>query len=238
MIPPPELPDDLTPDGLGEAYAELLASQGGHAEAAESPLATEAGAEAAAQAAQTQEAAAAAPPTDEPPPSPTGIIEALLFVGGEPLTAARACEIVRALTPGQFSEIIDALNAEYRRQGRPYGILAQEHGYVLTLRPPFRSVVEKLYGGIREARLSPAAIDVLALLAYRQPATKSEIDALRGAESGPLLRQLVRRGLATILQRADAERKEVTYGTTPRFLELFGLASLDDLPRTQDLQQI
>jgi segregation and condensation protein B len=228
MNPPPELPEDLTPDGLGDAYGELLASES-LPEAPESPLAAEA---------RSPEVATAAPPADEPPPSPTRIIEALLFVGGEPLTAARACEIVRGLTPGQFSEIIDSLNAEYRRQGRPYGILTQERGYVLTLRPRYRSVVDKLYGGIREARLSPATIDVLALLAYRQPATKSEIDALRGAESGPLLRQLVRRGLATVLQRADAERKEVTYGTTPRFLELFGLASLDDLPRTQDLQQI
>jgi segregation and condensation protein B len=231
---PPQLPDDLTPDGLGEAYAELLASQGGDVEAAGPPIA----AEARAQGGRPKDAAAPASSTDEAPPSPMRIIEALLFVGGEPLTAARACEIVRGLTPGQFSEVIDNLNAQYRRQGRPYGILAQERGYVLTLRPRYRSVVDKLYGGIREARLSPATIDVLALLAYRQPATKSEIDALRGAESGSLLRQLVRRGLATILQRADAERKEVTYGTTPRFLELFGLSSLDDLPRTQDLQQI
>src|SRR5439155_6640149 len=175
---------------------------------------------------------------DELPPPPARIVEALLFVGGEPLTATRTCEIVRGLTPGQFTEIIAALNAEYRRQGRPYAVLAQEHGYVLTLRPRFRGVVDKLYGGIREARLSPAAIDVLALLAYRQPATKAEIDALRGAESGPLLRQLVRRGLAAVLQRGEAGRKEVTYGTTHRFLELFGLSSLDDLPRTQDLQQI
>lgn len=174
----------------------------------------------------------------EAPPPPLRIIEALLFVGGEPLTAARACDIIRGLTTEQFLQAIDALNRDARRQGRPYLILAQEEGYVLTLRPRFRGVVDKLYGGIREARLSAAAIDVLALLAYRQPATKAEIDALRGAESGPLLRQLVRRGLVAVLQRGEAGRKLVTYGTTPRFLELFGLTTLDDLPRTQDLQQI
>src|SRR5262249_43651279 len=96
MIPPPELPDDLTPDGLGDAYAELLASQGADAEAAEPPMAMEAGTpHVRAPHVRAREAAAAAPPTDEPPPSPTRIIEALLFVGGEPLTAARACEIVR-----------------------------------------------------------------------------------------------------------------------------------------------
>jgi segregation and condensation protein B len=175
---------------------------------------------------------------DSPPPPPLRIVEALLFVGGEPLTGERAGQIIRGFTADQFAQAIATLNRDYRRQGRPYVILSQGDGYVLTLRPRYKDVVEKLYGGVREARLSPAAIDVLALLAYRQPATKTEIDGIRGAESGSLLRQLVRRGLAAVLHRADSAQKEVTYGTTPRFLEMFGLSSLDDLPRTQDLQLI
>ncbi len=106
------------------------------------------------------------------------------------------------------------------------------------MKPRYRGVLEKLYGTAREARLSTAAVDVLALVAYRQPATKAEIDSLRGAESGALLRQLVRRGLVAVVRRADAEQRDVAYGTTARFLELFGLTSLEDLPRTQDLQQL
>lgn len=174
----------------------------------------------------------------EAPPSPQRILEALLFVGGEPLTAKRACEIIRGLNPEQFTQALDRLNHDYRRQGRPYAIQPQGQGYVLALRPRYRSVAEKLLGGVREARLSTAAIDVLALVAYRQPATKAEVDALRGIESGALLRQLVRRGLIQVVYRGDAAHKEVSYGTTPRFLELFGLQTLDDLPRTQDLQQL
>jgi segregation and condensation protein B len=174
--------------------------------------------------------------TTPTPPDPLRIIEALLFVGGPPLTAARACEAVRGLTPPLFNQAVDSLNQEYRRQGRPYHIQSQDQGYVLTLRPKYRSVADKLYGSVREARLSAAAIDVLALVAYRQPATKQEIDSLRGVESGTLLRQLVRRNLITIVQRGEANQREVAYGTTNRFLELFGLTSLDDLPRTQDLQ--
>ena len=88
------------------------------------------------------------------------------------------------------------------------------------------------------ARLSAASIDVLALVAYRQPTTKQEIDTLRGTDCGSLLRQLVRRGLVAVLHRGDADRREVTYGTTARFLELFKLRSLDDLPQTQDLQRL
>jgi segregation and condensation protein B len=180
-------------------------------------------------------------PRDERGPAeatPTRILEALLFVGGLPLTALRAGEIIRGLTPEQFTQGLESLNLEYRRQGRPYAIVPQGEGFVVTLRARYRGVLEKLYGTAREARLSTAAVDVLALVAYRQPATKAEIDSLRGAESGALLRQLVRRGLVAVVQRADAQQREVAYGTTPRFLELFGLSDLDDLPRTQDLQQL
>ncbi len=182
--------------------------------------------------------ARAAPPLEETPPPPVRIVEALLFTGGAPLTAVQACEIVRGLTAEQFHQAIDALNQDYRRQGRPYAVQPQGQGFVLTLRSRYRKVVDALYGTAREARLSPAVVDVLALVAYRQPAAKQEIDSLRGDESGALLRQLVRRGLIAVVQRGDAEQREVAYGTTPRFLELFGLSSLEDLPRTQDLQQL
>ena len=175
-------------------------------------------------------------PAPVQPPPVERIVEALLFVGGAPLTAVRACETVRGLTPAQFQEAIDGLNRTYRRQGRPYTIRAQDQGFVLALPPRFQPLLEKLYGGAQEARLSPAAIDVLALVAYRQPATKQEVDSLRGVESGALLRQLVRRGLIAVVHRAEAGQREVSYGTTTRFLELFGLSSLDDLPQTGDLQ--
>jgi segregation and condensation protein B len=181
-------------------------------------------------------------PTDLPapvaPPPVVRIVEALLFVGGAPLTAMRAGQAIRGLTPAQLTQAIDTLNQDYRRQGRPYAVQAQEQGYVLALRPSYRSVMEKLYGTAREARLSPQAIDVLALVAYRQPASKQEIDSLRGADSGALLRQLVRRGLIAVVHRAEAAQREVAYGTTARFLELFGLSQLDDLPQTQDLQRL
>ncbi len=172
------------------------------------------------------------------PPSPVRIVEALLFVGGAPLSAKRVGEVIRGFTEEQFAQALDELNRAYRQQRRPYAIQAKGDGYSLMLRPKYKGAMETLYGGQKEARLSTFAIDVLALVAYRQPATKAEIDSLRSADSGGLLRQLVRRGLIQVVYRADADQREVSYGTTPRFLEWFGLQSLDDLPRTQDLQQI
>lgn len=205
-----------SPEDLGRSYAEMLGEGGWEAEVPEAPPL----------------------PETEPkvPPAPLRILEALLFVGGPPLTSARVCQVIRGMTTEQFTQSVDELNRAYRRQNRPYSIQPREQGYVLALKPKFRTVMEKLFGGVREARLSTQAIDVLALVAYRQPATKMEVDSLRGGESGSLLRQLVRRGLIQIVYRAEAERKEVSYGTTPRFLEVFGLQSLDDLPKTQELE--
>jgi segregation and condensation protein B len=137
------MPDEVptTPEDLGRTYAAMMGEAGWQSDAP----------------------ADAAPAT---PPPALRIIEALLFVGGSPLTAKRARETLRGISDDEFGDAVDRLNADYRRQGRPYAIQQQGAGWVLTLRPRYRHVVDKLYGGIREARLSQAAIDVLAIVAY------------------------------------------------------------------------
>lgn len=171
------------------------------------------------------------------PPPVHRVVEALLFLGGQPLTLARASEAIRGLSSPDLLQAIEVLNRDYRHQGRPYRIRSRDQGYELILLPRFRAVQERLFGSVREARLTPTALDVLALVAYRQPVTKSEVDSLRGGDSSAPLRQLVRVGLISV-QRGEAGLREVSYGTTPRFLSLFGLSSLDDLPRTQDPQRM
>ncbi len=162
------------------------------------------------------------PPPADPPPSPLRIIEAMLFLGGPPLTAAKACSAVRGLTPDRFRDLADELARLYRTQRRPYSVLPEGDGYVVRVGPAYRGVRDRLAGGPREARLSGPAVEVLSLVAYRQPIPKSDVDALRGADSGGVLRQLVRLGLVA----SDGGG----YATTPRFLRLFGLGGLDDLP--------
>lgn len=174
----------------------------------------------------------------ETPPSPRQIVEALLFVGGPPLSADRAGEIVRSLSPDQLRQIVDDMNRDYRRQGRPYVVHATEQGYALALKPQFRGVRERLAGSPREARLTPAAVDVLSLVAYRQPVSKLEIDSQRGLDSRGALQQLVRLGLVAVVQRPELGPKEAAYVTTARFLEHFNLMSLEDLPQTGDLQRL
>jgi segregation and condensation protein B len=176
-------------------------------------------------------------PAAQAPPPLHRLVEAMLFVGGSPLTLAKATEVIRGLTEDQLTEVVDSLNDAYRRQARPYSIEARDSGYVLALRPAYRFIYQRLQASVREARLSLGIIEVLSVVAYRQPVTKQEIDSLRGRESGSQLRQLVRRGLISVLDRATTGGA-IHYATTRRFLELFGLSGLDDLPRTEDLQRL
>jgi segregation and condensation protein B len=173
-------------------------------------------------------------PEHEAPPSPEQLIEAMLFVGGHPLTAPVACSTVRGLTQERFLIAVDALTRQYRRERRPYSIHARDDGFVLTILPSYRALRERLFGGPREARLSQPALDVLSIVAYRQPVEKVEVDSMRGIDSGAILRQLVRLGLVAVQHRAEAGSRAVRYGTTPRFLQLFNLGSLDELPRLGD----
>ncbi|HEX3147972.1 MAG TPA: SMC-Scp complex subunit ScpB [Gemmataceae bacterium] len=169
------------------------------------------------------------------PPGPIQILEALLFVGGPPLTAEDAADAIRGLGPEQFRECIDALNRVYRAQNRPYAVVHGPTGYVLRVSRKYAAVRERLVGGPREARLNQPALDVLALIAYRQPTTKEEVDGTRGVDSGGVLRQLARLGL---IASAPGETGETLYRTTPRFLEVFRMRQLDELPTVGEPKRV
>lgn len=178
---------------------------------------------------------ASAPPVEI---NPQNILEAMLFVGGEPVSAERVAGLMRGVRTDEIDDLVYELNEQYRRQGRPYTIVEQSGEYRLVLVPAYRRVAHRLYGSpVREVRLSQAAVEVLALVAYRQPLTRVEVDNLRGSNSAALLRQLVRRDLLSITRGLSGSR-EVFYYTTERFLELFGLSGLDELPRVQDMDRL
>ncbi len=164
--------------------------------------------------------------------SPRSILEAMLFVGlpgGQPLTASQVAGLMRGVRPAEIDEIVLELNEQYRAAHCPYQIEGVEAGYKLTLRDEFAAVREQFYGKIKQAKLSPAAIEVLAVVAYNESLSAEEISKLRGTASGSVLSQLVRRELLRIERPADNPRKP-RYFTTPRFLQLFGLETLADLP--------
>jgi segregation and condensation protein B len=184
----------------------------------------------------TAEVPPAAEPVDPCPISPQTILEALLFVGNrdaQPITAAQAAELMRGVEAREIGDLVDRLNRRYTERGCPYYVISEGAGYRLTLRKSFASLRDRFYGRIREARLSQAAVDVLAIVAYRQPITAEQVRQLRGKPSGRLLSQLVRRGLLRV-QRGEAPPRKLQYSTDSRFLELFSLESLDDLPQSEE----
>jgi segregation and condensation protein B len=170
-----------------------------------------------------------------PPPLPR-IIEGLLFAADEPVPPERICQIIRGMSIELCAETIQQLNREYRQQARPYRIDHDNLGYRLRIRNRFKGSLEKIYGGLKEARFSPAAVETLAIIAYRQPISKGAIDAIRGQESDGPLRQLIRRGLVN--QQGKDDRNQTCFAVTPRFLKFFQLSRLDELPRADDLERI
>lgn len=170
--------------------------------------------------------------------TPRSILEAMLFVGtpdNQPLTSKTIAALMRGVRPAEVDELVRDLNDEYVAEGCPYRITAEGSGYRMTLGDEFHSVREKFYGRVKEARLSQSAVDVLAIVAYNQPMTREEVDQLRGKPSGGILSQMVRRELLCV--ERDAETRAASYRTTERFLNLFGLDSLSDLPRSQELDR-
>lgn len=191
-------------------------------------------------------AESAVAPTTEPPVTPAAedpcpieprsILEAMLFVGNRdnrPLSPAGAAELMRDVAPDEIPPLVDELNKRYAAGGAPYRIVGDGDGYRLTLQGEFHLLRNRFYGRIREARLSQAAVDVLALVAYQQSITGEQIGRLRGKPSSHVLAHLVRRGLLRI-ERPDPKRRAPHYYTTDRFLRLFNLQSLDDLPRSEE----
>ncbi len=177
------------------------------------------------------------PPTvDDCEVSPRSILEALLFVGSpdnKPATARQIAALMRGVSPREIDELVAELNAEYESEGASFEIVSEHEGYRLQLREEFAPIREKFYGKLKEAKLSQGAIDVLAIVAYHQPTTAEAVEKLRGGQpSGSILGLLIRRDLVAV-EKTNEKPRTLLYRTTDRFLDLFGLDSLKDLPQVQ-----
>jgi segregation and condensation protein B len=174
------------------------------------------------------------------PITPRMIVEGMLFVGGNDGRAFSSRELasqVRDLKPEEVDAIIVELNERYQQEETAYKIIGDSHGYRLQLRPDLSRMRERLKGGVRAARLSPAAIEVLSLVAYRQGITGDEVNRLRGSQNHALLAQLVRRHLIRV-DRSETAPRTARYHTTDRFNQLFGVKSPADLPQSEELDDL
>ena len=166
------------------------------------------------------------------------IIEAMLFVGNRenhPLNAEQIAEKLRNVSIDEVDQAVVQLNEHYQKRNCPYTILSEHNGYRMMLHSEFESVRRNFYGKVRGTRLSPQALDTLAVVAYRQPITAEEIQSIRKRPCSAVLNQLVHRNLLKISREAQDDKNIVRYHTTLRFLELLQIKSLDDIPRAEEL---
>ena len=164
-------------------------------------------------------------------------LETLMFMWGEPLDVKDAAEVLEA-EKAEVRELFRELKTEYEQEGR--GIRIREagdaFGYVTHVENDI--FVQKLCTPVRVRRLSQAALEVLAIIAYRQPVTRSEIDSIRGIKSERVIDGLADKGLVEVCGRSEGVGRPLLYGTTREFLKKFGFASLKDLPEVPEYEEL
>lgn len=178
---------------------------------------------------------------DQCPITPLSILEAVLFVGrpdSSPIEADLMAGMMRGVRSAEIEQLVEELNAIYASEGHVLRIVASGEGFRMQLADEFQAISDRFYGSVREIKLTQAAIDCLAIIAYRPGITREELEEQRGQPSGGILNQLVRRQLVEI-RREGSGKKERTrrYYPTQRMLKLAGIESLDELPQTEDFER-
>ncbi len=166
---------------------------------------------------------------------PQQVVEALLFASDAPLSAARLAEMVGSGTAGEVKKHIDTLNARYHDAGMSFQIEKIAGGYRMMTLPAYRPWLKKLIKHRSNMRLTDAALETLAIVAYKQPVIRADIEAIRGVACGEVLNRLREIGLIRIAGRAEVVGRPILYGTTRKFLDVFGMAGLDELPPMEAL---
>jgi segregation and condensation protein B len=163
-------------------------------------------------------------------------VEAVLFGAGEPLTTRRIADGASLADSAEARSLIMELQALYDADGSAFTVQSIAGGWQLCTRPQFAPFLEKLHPNRHQTRLSQPALETLAVVAYRQPILRADVESIRGVACGEMLRQLIDRGLVRIAGHHDSLGRPLLYGTTRRFLETFGLADLADLPMAETLR--
>lgn len=163
------------------------------------------------------------------------IIECLLFVSGKPLSVKKINEVLEEFDEEVVRKLLAELQIEYETLGRPFSIVEIAEGFQIVTKPQFAFWIKKLYKTRIVTRLSKAALETLAIVSYKQPVTRLEIESIRGVSTEGVLETLLERDLIAIKGRKECIGRPLLYGTTQEFLRYFGLKSLVDLPKVEEL---
>ena len=168
--------------------------------------------------------------------SAESVVEAVLFASDEPLTAERLANIAESRVK-QIRQHVKSLNEKYQANKNAFRIEQVAGGYQMMTLSPYKHWLKKLLRARSDSKLSPAALETLAIIAYKQPVIRADIEAIRGVTVGEITRGLMYKGLVKIVGRAEVLGRPMLYGTTKKFLEIFGLNTLKDLPKVEELKK-
>ena len=164
------------------------------------------------------------------------VVEAILFASDEPLSAGRLSKIA-GVSVKQINQSIDSLNEKYKAGAHSFRIEQIAGGFQMLTLSNYNNWLQRLLNVRGDSKLSPASLETLAIIAYKQPIIRADIEAIRGVQCGEVIRSLMFKGLVKIIGRAEVLGRPMLYGTTKRFLEVFGLNTLKDLPKVEELKQ-
>jgi segregation and condensation protein B len=164
-------------------------------------------------------------------------VETLLFAAREPLSSRKIARLANLADGTQARTLVRRLRQMHDESGCAFRVEEVAGGFQLMTRPMFGTWLRRLLQSPVHSRLSPPALETLAVVAYRQPVLRADVESIRGVQCGDILRQLMERDLVRIVSRADELGRPLVYGTTKRFLQTFGLRHLDELPRAEILRR-
>lgn len=163
------------------------------------------------------------------------LLEAALFASPRPIPTEELASLDAEASPAAVQAALDELREHYDVDGHAVELVDAGGGWQILTRPEYTEAIERAQMALRPRRLSPAALETLALVAYRQPIGRAEIEEIRGVDVGSVLKSLQERGLIDVVGRSEALGRPLMYGTTSAFLEQFALRHLEELPRTDEL---
>jgi segregation and condensation protein B len=163
------------------------------------------------------------------------LLEAALFAADRPVPTEELAALDRESSPAALAMALDELREHYDLDGHAVELVEVGGGWQILTRPEYTEAIERAQLAARPQRLSGASLETLAIIAYRQPIGRAEIEEIRGVSVGSVLKQLLERGLIDIVGRAEGLGRPLLYGTTPSFLEQFALRHLEELPRADEL---
>jgi segregation and condensation protein B len=165
------------------------------------------------------------------------VVESIIFVSDAPLSLDRLCSILEEFEREEIRAAIDSIVAECRADGRGVELVLVAGGYQFRSRPELADYIRRLKR-VKPARFSPSSLEALAIIAYRQPVTRAEIEYLRGVDSGGILKSLLDKKLIRIIGKKDIPGKPLIYGTTREFMETFSLKDLASLPTLREIEEL